>query len=472
MFIGRQRELAAMQQRYARNHFECVVIYGRRRVGKTALIREFCREKRTLFFTGLETTAKENLQNLSQSIYEAQGGTGTAPVYADFSAALTAITALAQKEKLVLVIDEYPYLAKAYPGISSLLQVIMDHTWQAMNLFVILCGSSMSFMERQVLGHTSPLFGRRTAQIKLQPFDIFATRAFFPSLPLNDVAVLYGATGGIPFYLAQMDGQSSLADNLIRMFFDPLGYLFEEPANLLKQELREPATYNAILQAIADGRTKVSQIATAVGIEVSACTGYLKNLMALGIVQRETPLGEKQSKRSIYLLQDSLFRFWYRFVPQHYSMIQNGMGEAVYQRIEKDLPVFMGQVFERICLDWLWRKNRAGRLPLLFEEVGRWWGTDPRQKRQTEIDILAQNSAHEMLFCECKWRNEPLDSDVLDLLIARSELFPAQKKYYILFAKSSFSARCQRKAATMANIRLVTFNQMMEISSQTVKTLD
>lgn len=461
MFIGRTHELSEMQRRYERNRFECIILYGRRRVGKTALIREFCQDKRTIFFTALETTAKENLQHFSQCIYTAQGGDGAAPVYADFPAALSAITSMARDEKLVLVIDEYPYLAKAYPGISSLLQVLIDRDWQAMNLFVILCGSSMSFMERQVLGHESPLFGRRTAQMKLAPFTIFETQTYFHEMPIEDVAVLYGATGGIPFYLAQMDAHATLRENLTHSFFDPLGYLFEEPSNLLKQELREPANYNAVLQAIADGKTKLSQIASTVGIEVSACTGYLKNLISLGIVERETPLGEKQSRRSIYLLRDGMFRFWYRFIPQHYSMIQNNMGDMVCRRIEKQLPDFMGQVFERIALEWLWRENRNGRLPILFEEAGRWWGNDPRKKKQTEIDILAQNGDHEMLFCECKWRNEPMDSDVLDTLIERSELFPAQEKYLMLFTKRTFSDRLLRKAEAAPHVRLVCYPDMM-----------
>ena len=461
MFIGRTRELSDMQRRYERSGYECFVLYGRRRVGKTALIHEFCKDKRAIFFTGLETTAKENLQNFSQCIYEMQGGDGRAPVYPDFPSALSAVTDMARKEKLVLVIDEYPYLAKAYPGISSLLQVFIDRDWQKMNIFVILCGSSMSFMEHQVLGHTSPLFGRRTAQLKLTPFTIFETRAYFPDMPLEDLAVLYGATGGIPFYLAQMDAHATLSENLARNFFDPLGYLFEEPSNLLKQELREPANYNAVLQAIADGKTKLSQIATTVGIEASACAGYLKNLMALGIVQRETPLGEKQSKRSIYLLKDSMFRFWYRFVPQHTSMIQNGMGELVCRRMERELPDFMGQVFERIALEWLWRENQNGRLPIIFEEAGRWWGNDPRKKAQTEIDILAQNSERERIFCECKWQNEPMENDVLDVLSKRSGLFPSKEKYLFLFTKRTFSDRLLRKAHSMHYVRLISFSEML-----------
>ena len=461
MFVGRERELSQLNKRYHKAGFECIVLYGRRRIGKTALIREFCKDKKTIFFTGLETAARENLVNLSQSIYEAQGGVGPAPVYGDFVAALAAITAMARREKLVVVMDEYPYLAKAYAGISSLLQVQIDHVWKDMDLYLILCGSSMSFMEKQVLGQESPLFGRRTAQLKLEPFTIFETRQYFPQMDKEQLAVLFGITGGIPLYLAQMDETVSLRENITRNFFDPMAYLFEEPSNLLKQELREPANYNAIIQSIAQGATKLSQIAAKVGLEVSACAGYIKNLCGLGIVEKETPLGEKQSKKSIYMLKDGMFRFWYRFVPRHYSLIQNGMGDVVYERISPEIPDFMGQTFERICREWLWQQNRLGNLPLIFDEAGRWWGTDPRLKKQAEIDILAQNAVGQKLFCECKWRNEDLDDDVLATLLQRGGLFPAQQKDYILFTKRNFSQRCQRKAKEMAHVRLVTYDDMI-----------
>ena len=205
MFIGREKELEQLESRYRREGYECMIVYGRRRVGKTALIREFCKGKKTIFFTGMETTARENLENLSQSIYEAKGQTGPAPVYRDFSAALEAITDMARKEKIILVIDEYPYLAGSYPGISSLLQVEIDHKWKDLDIYLILCGSSMSFMEKQVLGHESPLFGRRTGQLKLAPFTIFEARSLFPHISGEDLALYYGATGGIPFYLTKMD---------------------------------------------------------------------------------------------------------------------------------------------------------------------------------------------------------------------------------------------------------------------------
>lgn len=461
MFIGREKELEQLESRYRREGYECIIVYGRRRVGKTALIRKFCKGKKTIFFTGMETTARENLENLSQSIYEAKGQTGPAPVYRDFSAALEAITDMARKEKIILVIDEYPYLAGSYPGISSLLQVEIDHKWKDLDIYLILCGSSMSFMEKQVLGHESPLFGRRTGQLKLAPFTIFEARSLFPHISGEDLALYYGATGGIPFYLTKMDEKKTVEQNLADNFFDPVSYLFEEPANLLKQELRDPSTYNAVIQAIAEGNTKLSQIASKADLEVSACAGYVKNLMDLDIVKRETPLGEKNSRRSIYLLKDGLFRFWYRFIPRHYSLIQNGMGQAACRRILPALPEFMGQVFEEICLQWLWKENKENRLPLLFEQAGRWWGTDPRTRKQEEIDILAGNADKDLLLCECKWRNEDTDIDTLQTLLRRGTLFEAHSRSYILFTKRNFSERTKRKAEEIENLRLVSYKEMI-----------
>ena len=261
MFVGRQRELEMMQRRYERKGYECFVIYGRRRVGKTALIRQFIRDKAAVFFTGMETTARENLENFSQCLADFRGSSGSAPVYPDFQAAFDEITGLARQQKLVLVIDEFPYLAKSYPGISSLLQVQIDHVWKNMDICLILCGSSMSFMEKQVLGHQSPLFGRRTAQMKLQPFTIFEAQEFFPHMQWEKLALLYSISGGIPLYMAQMRDDWSIKENIVCNFLDPMAYLFEEPANLLKQEVREPAVYNAVIQAVAGGSTKISQIA-------------------------------------------------------------------------------------------------------------------------------------------------------------------------------------------------------------------
>ena len=258
-FYCREDELRKLNKRYAGDKFECIVIYGRRRVGKTALINEFCKDKPTIFFSALNTTGKENLEALSKSIMSFERpDMESAPEFRSYDAALDELTALSKEKRIVFVIDEYPYLAKAKPAISAMLQHIIDHKWTESKMYLILCGSSMSFMESQVLGKESPLYGRRTGQFKIEPLDYKETAVFHPNLSAEDNSLIYGITGGVPHYINKLDVRDSVDEALLDNFFDRSSYLYEEPGNLLKQELREPAIYNAIIKAIAEGASRMN----------------------------------------------------------------------------------------------------------------------------------------------------------------------------------------------------------------------
>ena len=313
MFLCREKELAVLNKRYNKQEFECIIIYGRRRVGKTALINEFCQGKPTIFFSALNASENENLVALSKAIHAYKTGQEeNYPLYQSFDAALEEITRLAAEQRLVFVIDEYPYLAKSSASISSRLQHLIDHKWQPSQLYVILCGSSMSFMENQVLGYESPLYGRRTAQLKLSSLTYKETAEFVPQLAAKDKALVYGITGGIPHYINKLQVRDCVDTALTENLFDSASYLFEEPQNLLKQELREPGVYNSIITAIAGGASRINEIATKAGLENAVCAKYIKVLVDLGILLKETPLTEKVGKKSIYLICDNFFRFWYR----------------------------------------------------------------------------------------------------------------------------------------------------------------
>ena len=236
MFYCRETELRKLSSRFWGGKFESIVIYGRRRIGKTALINEFCRDKPTIFFSALDATGQENLRTLSQAIMEYERpGAERAPEFRDYADALEEITRLAARQRLVFVIDEYPYLAKAKPAISSMLQHLIDHSWSSTGLFLILCGSSMSFMENQVLGHESPLYGRRTGQLKIEALTYRETAVFHPELTAEENALIYGITGGVPHYINKLDVRGSVDEALLTNLFDRSSYLFEEPENLLKQ---------------------------------------------------------------------------------------------------------------------------------------------------------------------------------------------------------------------------------------------
>lgn len=460
MFIGRNTELKTLDKLYRSNKFEFAVIYGRRRVGKTALINEFSKDKDTIFFTGVETNAKQNLENFSRCIMEYQTGFALDSSFASFQAALEYVFQLDQKKRLVLVIDEYPYVARASKSFTSTLQLLIDKNKDSSKLFLILCGSSMSYMEDNVLAYKAPLYGRRTAQLKIQPFDFFESCRYFENFSGEDKALAYGIMGGTPQYLMQLDDRLSIEDNIKNTHLNPASSIFEEPNNLLKQEVREPAIYNAVITAIATGASKISEISGKIDEDTSVCATYIKNLISLGIVKKEMPYGEKSGRKTIYSIEDNMFRFWYRFVPENTSLISRGAADLAYSRIAPELSAYMGGVFEEICKQYLWRLLLAGKCAVRFTELGHWWGTNPKTRTQEEIDIMGTDK-DSALFGECKWTNDKVDLGVLETLVERSSLFHFGKTHFYLFSKSGFTKGCIDKAAALGNVSLVSYGDML-----------
>lgn len=457
MFIGREREMDSLNKLYTSEQFEFVVIYGRRRVGKTALINQFISGKKAIYFMGVESNEKQNLENFSRNIMESGSGIQADTYFLSFQAALEYVFQLAKKERLILVIDEYPYVARSSKSLASTLQLLIDKYKDSSKLMLILCGSSMSYMEDNVLAYKAPLYGRRTAQMKILPFDFADTCRYFKNFSDEDKALIYGIVGGTPQYLLQMNDRLSIEENIKNTFLNPTSSFFEEPENLLKQEVREPALYNAIITAIATGSSRMAEISTKIGEDTSVCATYLKNLMSLGLIRKETPYGEKESRKSIYAIDDNMFRFWYRFVPENNSMIARGATDFAYKRIEPFLSDYMGKVFEEICKQYLWRLLLNGKSPVEFCELGRWWGTDSATRSQTEIDIMGEQDKNTALFGECKWTNEKVDLGVLETLMKRSKLFHYYHVHLFLFAKNGFTKGCIEAADQMGNVTLVTF---------------
>jgi len=460
-FYGRGAELGKLDEMYRSGAFEFAVIYGRRRVGKTSLIREFIKGRRAVFFTANESTAADNLLSLSRCI----GGKSAAPVFGDYEGALSAVFELAATERVVFVIDEFPYLAESYRGISSLLQVMIDRHRETSKLMLILCGSSMSFMENQVLGAKSPLYGRRTAQFKVRPFTFFEALPFLTAFSPADKAVLYGMTGGVPEYLSKINARKSVRGNAIDAFFSTSGYFFEEPSNLIKQELREPSTYNIIIESIAYGASRLNEIATKSGLEGNKCAKYLNSLIMLGLAAKEYPFGEMGGRRSIYRLEDLMFRFWYRFVFPNMSAVAAGLGDQVYDNdVKGQYSVYMGLVFEEICKQWLITQARKGKLPFFVNNIGRWWGTNPTTHTQEEIDIMAARES-DALFAECKWKNT-VGTDILRDLIRKSEMFGYNNAHLYIFAKDAFTNELRVAADKHGHTKLLILREMIEDAAQ------
>ena len=465
MFYGRETEFKKLEKLYASDKFQCVIIYGRRRVGKTTLISNFCKGKRALLYSALESTAEENLKEFSQTINKFFfPDTSARADYQSFADALEKIAEEAGKSRIVFVIDEYPYLAKADKSISSRLQHLIDHKFSKTNMFMIICGSSVSFMENQVLGYQSPIYGRRTAQFRLEPLNYRLAAEAYPFLPPEKQVQVYSVAGGIPHYLnhlnvgADGDVDSAVAERVLERDC----YLFEEPANLLKQELREPATYNAIITAIASGATKLGEIAARTQLESGLCSKYLNVLISLGLVDKKAPTTETAKNKSIYYLKDNLFRFWYRFVPGNMSLIAANQNALMYETMVKPhFPDYIGKTFEDICIQYLLLS--IPDLPFIPQEFGAWWGGNPETKLQEEIDILVHDGKS-AIFGECKWTNKQIDLAVLKDLQRKAVLFSQfENKYYFLFSKSGFTSGITEAAANDASVRLISLDDIYKL---------
>lgn len=475
MFVGREEELELLNGMHERKEFQMAVIYGRRRVGKTALLEKFSRKKRTLFFTAREQSSKANLRDLSQKIVEFFNLPQDMPPFETWATAFSFIASQCSttspninQSPFVFVFDEFPYAASTEPALPSTLQVAIDHEFKKTSMFLILCGSNEGFMESKVLGRKSPLFGRRNAQIRLQPFDFFDAAKMLPGLSATQLVRYYATFGGTPYYLEQIDLSTPYEQNVQRLAFSMYGMLYEEPLMLLRQELREPALYNSILNAIGIGRTKPKAIAERAGVATSSIAKYLKTLETLGIIEKLVPFGENllTSRKGIYQFKEPFFSYWYRFVAPNVGAIETGAGAQAARACAfgEALSTYEGIQFESICKHWLVRQNKAGKLGFVASKFGKWWGTDPNAHEEVDIDVIAANKqTGNIVLGECKWRNAFNETQTVNELKHRSTLLKGYKKVeHILFTKKPISKATQEKLCHDATIRCVCVDDLMQ----------
>jgi len=465
MFFGRMKELEIMENMYKKRGFELLVLYGRRRIGKTTLISHFIQDKPSIFFSAQEANDVINLKIFSELIYQFfELQNSGLPAFTDWNSAFLFLADKARNKRLILVFDEFPYAAGANKGLKSILQNVIDHKFKESNIFIILSGSHIGFMENEVLGSKSPLFGRRTAQMKLSGFDYIDASDMLSKFNIEDKIKLYSCIGGTPYYLSRIDKNLSFEKNLESLYFEPSGYLYEEPLMLLKQELREGAMYNSIISAIALGATKLNEISLKIGEERSKTIKYLDTLIGLNILYKEFPFGEnpEKSRKGIYRIKDNCYRFWYRYVFMNKTSIEQGAGAALFKFFLPELNSYIGGPFEDICMQYMIRMNNLQALPFIFIQSGRWWDSN------TEIDmVFSDTSKKNIIFAECKWRNELKDTAALKDLIEKSKMFndvnynsSIKNVFYYLFSKTSFSKSCESLASQIGNVRLISLKDL------------
>ncbi len=443
-FVGRRRELASMERLYRQDGFQMTVMYGRRRVGKSTLLKQFIQGKKAIYFTAVRSSAQRNLERLGQRVMEVLAPQMTNLHFPSYEEVFAFLGQQCRDERIVFIIDEFPYLAEQDPSLLSLLQSYIDSEWQAGQMYFFLCGSSVSFMEDEVLSQKSPLFGRRTSQIRLLPFDYREAAEFVPSYSCEGKAIVYGVTGGVAKYLSLFDEQQSLDANLKQLFFDTSGFLYEEPLNLLTQEFRNVSLYNAIIEAVANGRTRMSEIADLTHMESAKIAYAMNNLIATGLLRREHAITEEGNKRKTrYVLADQMFRFWYQFIAPFTDIIDFGRGDIHYEKVVKPrLAGYMGDVFEDMARYYTLLLGTEGKLDCLVTSVGKWWGSNPRKREETDIDVVGLDRVeHQAVLGECKYKNELLDKKVFDQLRERDGLINHRYRtvQFLLFSKSGFS---------------------------------
>ncbi len=469
MFVGREKELQQLNRMYAKSGFQMAVVYGRRRVGKTTLIDAFAEGKPTLYFTAQQRSSLQNLVQFSRAVYTFFGLPEDTGAFSDWRSALSYVAESARgrgSEPFLFVFDEFPYAAETEPSLPSVLQIAIDHEFAGTNVRMILCGSNEGFMESEVLGRKSPLYGRRTMQLRVKPFDCFDASLMLPGLTAEQWVAYYATFGGTPYYLAQINQGASYEENVSELMFDTAGILYEEPLMLLRQEMREPALYNSILDAIGSGETRPKRIAERSGVNASSLPKYLKTLVDLGIVEREVPFGENPdtSRKALYSLADPFFAYWYAFVSKSVGAIEAGAGSAAARRsaFGQAFQAYVGKQFETVCRQWVVRRNSAGELPFLASSFGSWWGTDPREKAETDIDLIAADKeSKSILLGECKWRNSFDESKAIELLEYRASLVKGyEHRTYCLFTKNPANDVLREEAELRPDLELVSVDEM------------
>ena len=456
MFVGRERELIELRKVFNSDTFEFVVVFGRRRVGKTTLISKACEGYKTIFHLSTRTTEKKTLTDLSASAYEGLSE-GDGLEFRSFDAFLEYILSKAMVENLILVIDEFPFLVQSIKDAMGTLQRFIDLKLSKTKLKLVLSGSSVSFMEHQVLGNKSPLYGRRTAQIKLSPFTLAETRALYRGTLVNTVLVQL-ITSGVPLYVSYFSSDEPIEESIKRLFFSSNALLYNEPLTILHMEVSEPQTYFTILELLAHGANKQSELADKSGMSAPNVSYYLALLQEIGLVAKKLPFGERNKKKTIWYIRDGLFLFYFKHVHPYRVMIERGVIDGVIRRFSETFSASIGKPFENICKDHL---LTHANLPIT--EIGSWWGSDVHSKREEEIDIVAKTSDGEMVFGACKFTNEPIGTgEFADLARISKNLKSDKNRYYWFFSKSGFTSAMDATAKENNRVKLVSLEDLFE----------
>ena len=438
VFRGRTTELRVLDKKFRQDGFVMTVLYGRRRIGKTMLINKFIHDHdcKYISFTAVERGENELLSMMTETVLSAMAPDLLGDInFSSFEKLFEYIGRQAQKERIIFFIDEYPYLAKQCPYIQSVLQKVIDTKWKSSNLFFILCGSLVSFMEEEVLAQSAPLHGRSSLELKLRPFNYLETADFLDGYTNEEKAICYGLSNGIAKYIEQFDPAFSLEENILEQFYSVGGYFTDEQIKtIVTGERQNPAMYNSIISAVATGHTKNGEIASYVGVD--DITYPLKVLTKAEILEK------RMAKKPYYVINDTMLEFWFRYVNRATSLINSGNGQAYYySNVKEHLHDFMGKVFEKMAKEYLMLHAGQDGFPVLTE-VTDYQNTvldENKKPKQIEIDILGRNENKILLVGECKFRNAPFDKAEYEKLMDKISYLPVTNPIICIFSLGGFT---------------------------------
>ncbi len=457
-FIDRESEMETLQNEYNRNGSSLVIMYGRRRVGKTTLISEFIKDKPALFFLASEESEAQNRNAFKDKAADfLESELLKNADIKNWEVIFKTIADTSFDSKPVIVIDEFQYIGKSNPAFPSIFQRIWEETLKNKPVMVILCGSLISMMESQTLSYNSPLYGRRTAQIRLKQIPFRYYQEFFPGKNRRELIEMYSVTGGVPKYIELFSETDDIYKSIQRCVLNRSGYLYDEPHFLLQQEVTEIGSYFSIIKAIAAGNSKLSAISTVLEIKSTGLTKYLKTLIDLDILEREVPVTEEnheKSKKGLYRIKDNYIRFWFAFVYPNMSFIESGNSRIVMNKIRKGLiSGHTAFVYEDVCRERMWDLNAEDCWPFHFSKIGRWWDG------KNEIDIAAIDPEEKNLILgECKFWQEPVGINIFRELEQKSGSVDWQKQnrhvWFVLFSSAGFTEELKELAAERDDLLL------------------
>lgn len=442
MFVGRKFELEQLNKLYMREGFQLIILYGRRKVGKTALIKEFVKDKQYLYYAldeSTEASAMDNFNDLVNSFFNINE---EASQTNSWEGCLKTIADNSGNNRLVVVLEELSYIAENNNLFLSQLKKAIEFYFKATEIFLIISGSANGFMEKTFLNPKSSLYGMQTAQFKIEPFSFFECSQLFPRLSIEEKIVYYSTLGGIPQYLMQFDRSKSYEENVKEFILNKSSYLYNEPENYLKAQFEDINFANKILSLLSKGDYNLERFQNKNVTTGEDLILMIKKLKKLNIISRRRSVGKSIVRPwSFYRLEDNFFRFWYRFIYKNRGLIDMNMIDYLFEnKIKRDLNSHIGYVFEEIATEFLKKLNAEYKLPFVFESIGSWVGYNPVLRKPSQLDIVA-TSYDSVLVGECKWSQSLTTVDVLENLVLKSETLKYKNKYYCLFSKCGYEAR-------------------------------